>query len=112
MANSPEQAEQIAALNDVLRQTFLTGQVVLTTGIQALPASLREQILSNVRTYDAFSFARDPHEERDFGAFELGGESYFWKVDYYDNDLQYLSPDPADPEVTRRVLTIMLADEY
>ncbi len=112
MSEQPNNVDHIAKLNDVLRQTLMTGTVVLTTGIQALPVELREQVLGRVRTYDGFCFANNPHDERDFGAFELGGESYFWKIDYYDNDLNYLSPDPADPEVTRRVLTIMLADEY
>jgi len=31
---------------------------------------------------------------------------------YYDCDLQFGSEDAANPAITRRVLTIMLADEY
>lgn len=112
MPDLPLNVGRIAKLNDILRQTFLTGRVVMTSGIQALPAELRERVLSKVRTYDDFILKNNPHEERDFGAFELGSQSYFWKIDYYDNDLNYLSPDPADPEVTKRVLTIMLAEEY
>ena len=44
--------------------------------------------------------------------FEIDGQDLLWKIDYYDNELEYGSPNPADPNVTRRVLTILLADEY
>jgi hypothetical protein len=54
----------------------------------------------------------DPYGERDFGAFELAGEKLIWKIDYYDRMLRDASPDPADPAVTRRVLTLMLASDY
>jgi hypothetical protein len=36
----------------------------------------------------------------------------FFKIDYYDRTLTAHSPDPADPAVTRRVITVMLASEY
>lgn len=106
-------AKAIADLNDLLRETFLTGRVVLTDGIRSLPDHVREEIITNVRTYNAFTFDNDPHEEHDFGGFDQpGAGGVFWKIDYFDRDLRYASPDPADPCVTRRVLTILLADEY
>jgi hypothetical protein len=47
-----------------------------------------------------------------FGAFEAEGRTVFFKIDYYDRTYSMLSPDPADPSVTHRVITIMLAEEY
>ena len=103
----------IAGLNDLLRETFLTGRVVITSGIKALPDHVREEIITKVRIYDAFTIDNDPHQERDFGGFEIEGVGgVFWKIDYFDQAYEYHSPDPADPNLTRRVLTIMLAEEY
>jgi hypothetical protein len=40
------------------------------------------------------------------------GHTIFFKIDYYDETLSVHSPDAADPAVTKRVITIMLAEEY
>jgi hypothetical protein len=112
----PESADpktlRIAALNDDLRRTLCGGEVLLTAGVNVSPH--RDRIVEAVRSYDfsAGDPGDDPYQERDFGAFDVGGERYFWKIDYYDTQLEMLSPDPSDPAVTRRVLTIMTADEY
>jgi hypothetical protein len=109
---SPRTA-RIAELNDLLRETFLTGQVVLTEGISNLPDDVREAVLTNVRAFSAFNEDNDPYGEHDFGAIDIAGAGkVFWKIDAYDRDYRYHSPDPADPKVTCRVLTIMLAEEY
>jgi hypothetical protein len=69
-------------------------------------------LLDQVRWYNAFTPDFDPYGEHDFGSFRYAGETIFWKIDYYDLDLQMHSPDPSDLAVTARVLTIMLAEEY
>jgi hypothetical protein len=106
------QTAQIRALNDKLRQTFTTGVAVITPGIAALGAEAVSRIVKTVSVYDDFCQANDPHEEHDFGVFEAAGQKIFFKIDYYDNSLSRLSPDPSDPTVTKRVITIMLAEEY
>ena len=106
-------ASPIARLNDVLRTTFLTGKVVFTQGIMALSDAERSQIVEAIQSFDAFTPDNDPYDEHDFGAIDIPSVGrVFWKIDYYDRTLQFGSEDPSDPAQTRRVLTIMLAEEY
>jgi hypothetical protein len=108
----PSRAEQIRALNDQLRKNFTTGLAVITPGVAALGAEAVDRIVKTISVYDDFCHANDPHEEHDFGAFDAEGERIFFKIDYYDRMLSVHSPDPTDPNVTTRVITIMLASEY
>ena len=104
--------ERICALNDDLRQHLIGGLAVMTPGVSALGQQAVERIVKTIAVYDDFCHANDPHEEHDFGSFEAEGKTIFFKIDYYDRTLNYHSPDPADPNVTERVITIMLSEEY
>lgn len=104
--------ETIRRLNDELRKTLIGGLAVITPGVAALGQESVERIVKTIAVFDDFHHANDPHEEHDFGAFEAEGAKLFFKIDYYDKSLTLGSPDPADPSVTERVITIMLADEY
>jgi hypothetical protein len=109
---NPNAVTQIQQLNDAFRRSFVGGVVVVTAGFESLPPDRRCAILRKVRAFDQFNADNDPHGEHDFGLIEDGGARYFWKIEYYDRDMELMSPDPADPSVTTRVLTVMLADEY
>jgi hypothetical protein len=78
----------------------------------ALGQEAVDRIVKTIAVFDDFCHANDPYEEHDFGSFEAEGHTIFFKIDYFDRNLKYLSPDPTDPVVTARVITIMLADEY
>lgn len=105
-------AAHVRALNDAFRRSFAGGQVVETPGVVELPEADRIALLLAVRRFSTFDADNDPHGEHDFGAVEVGGKRFFWKIDAYDRALLGGSPNPADPAVTTRVLTIMRADEY
>src|ERR1700688_3495750 len=107
-----KRAARIAELNDALRATFQGGKVFMTAGIHALAEEAKADVLETVRTFSQFDGANDPHREHDFGAFEKHGLTVFWKVDYYNVEMDGGSEDPTDPEKTTRVLTIMRAEEY
>jgi hypothetical protein len=104
--------DRIRDLNDDLRRTLTGGTAVMTPGIAALGQDAVDRIVKTIAVFDDFCHANDPHAEHDFGSFEADGQLIFFKIDYYDQNLTYHSPDPADAAVTRRVITIMLAEEY
>ncbi|TAU15515.1 DUF3768 domain-containing protein [Rhizobium ruizarguesonis] len=107
-----DKAATIRTLNDTFRRNPTAGRVVITPAVSALPHDQRLALLMTVVGFDDFNAGNDPYNEHDFGAIEQDRVSYFWKIDYYDQDYDMGSPDPANPHVTRRVLTIMRADEY
>jgi hypothetical protein len=106
--------EQIRALNDRLRQHLSVndGTAIITVGVAALGNEAVARIFKTIAVYDDFCRDNDPYEEHDFGAFEADGHVIFFKIDYYDTTLTCHSTDRADPNVTHRVITIMLAEEY
>src|SRR5471030_49143 len=103
---------RIRGLNDEFRRSFSGGKVVMTRGVADFDSTRLAVLLDRVRRFDAFTPDNDPHGEHDFGAFDDGSERFFWRIDYYDREMKFGSPNPADPDVTARVLTLMLADEY
>ena len=105
-------ANRIRTLNDEFRTTLRGGTVVFTSGVLALGGRAQAEILKAIASFDRFDPGNDPYGEHDFGAFEHESERLFFKIDYYDLALNGQSPDPADASVTKRVLTIMLAEEY
>lgn len=110
---SEERQAQIRRLNDRFRcQGLGEGSVMITNGIHEKGAAFFAAVWTSVREFAAFGRDNDPYCEHDFGAFDVDGERLFFKFDYYDVSLQGHSPDPADPDVTHRVLTVMLANEY
>jgi uncharacterized protein DUF3768 len=107
-----EKARRIREFNDAFRRSFSGGKVVMTAGVDALPDMVKAAALQKAATFDEFNEDNDPYGEHDFGSFELCGRKFFWKVEYYDRDMQYGSEDPSDPAKTIRVMTVMLASEY
>jgi hypothetical protein len=87
--------DRIRALNDAFRRTFIGGAVMITTGVEAMPAEQRKSLLQKVRAFDAFTDDNDPHREHDFGAVDEGGVRYFWKIDCYERATEFGSPDPV-----------------
>jgi Protein of unknown function (DUF3768) len=97
--------EKIRALNDAFRRT-------MTAGVNALPSDVKAMVIRRVATFSEFNEENDPHGEHDFGNVTLAGRKFFFKLDYYDSNMEFGSEDPSDLSKTTRALTIMFASEY
>ena len=105
-------ASRIRELNDQFRHALTGGLLHITRDVIALGGKRQSAILDAIAAFDAFSPEDDPYGEHDFGALTVDGTRILFRIDYFDRGLSGASPDPADPSVTMRVLTVMLAEEY
>lgn len=107
-----QRAVRIRVLNDQFRKTLLGGKLFLTPGIVEAAQGDVGELLRMIARFNAFDEDNDPHGEHDFGSLHWQAEQVYWKIDYYDADCCYGSPDPANARLTTRVMTVMLAHEY
>lgn len=106
-----QRTARIRQLNDRLRQRHEGGRVVITRGIASLPVATIAKVLFAVRDFVAFDHRNDPHREADMGRVVVDRHECWFKIDYFSADLESGSPDPADENITIRVMTILLAEE-
>lgn len=102
----------VAELNDKHRKWIPLTSTVITSGVDRLGADVVDKIISKVRSFNAFEEGNDPYGEHDFWAIEHAWEKIYWKIDYYSKDWRGWGEDPSDVDKTKRILTIMLSDEY
>jgi hypothetical protein len=102
---------KIQQLNDQFRKQP-GADWYMSHGVAQLADDKKLQLLRLVMNFNTFNEDNDPYGEHDFGQVKLDNVKYFWKISYYDKNLEYGSPDASDPAVTRRVMNIMEASEY
>ena len=112
MKGNSDITARIRALNDRLRRFGRGGRVMMTSGIEALGPGGVARVMAAVAAFDAFTGDNDPWGEHDCAILTVNGRRVLFKIDPYDRNLAHHSPDPSDPNVTERVLTVMLASEY
>jgi hypothetical protein len=112
-----DRTAETARLNDLARTApqGVNAAWFTTAGVAALiegdPDRARE-LVQAIAGFSDFDPGNDPYGERDFGALTLWGERLFWKIDYYHPEREEHSPVRWSAELTRRVLTVLLATEY
>lgn len=102
----------IRVLNDRLRMRHIGGRIMFTSGVKALDPNTVRAIIRAIAQFADFNERNDPYGEHDCAILQVDTLNILWKIDYYDETLTHHSPDPADHNVTVRILTIMLVDEY
>lgn len=108
----PDTTARIRQLNDHLRTTHTGGRIMLSAGMRALDGATINQIIQSIAQFSDFNERNDPYGEHDCAIIKVEDVNVLWKIDYYDETLTLHSPDPTDDNVTLRILTVMLADEY
>ena len=79
----------------------------MTPAVYNLDPQLRGRALWAMAQYNTFA----DDSEHDWGVMIFAGYSFEWHIEYRATNGTGLSPDPADPKKTVRVLTLYVAED-
>lgn len=99
---------RIVEPNDRLRTTFKGGRVELSPAVYNLDPQLRGRAIWRMARYNKF----DGGGEHDWGVFIFAGYAFEWHIEFRMADGTGVSPDPADPVKTFRVLTLYAVSDF
>lgn len=109
------QLTQVAELNDRFRKgDFSLGMLSMSPKVEALSNQEKQTLLQAVGKVDNFieTKATNSSKLHEFGLVTHHETEYIWEIDYCDKQLKSISPNPADPNCTSRILTLMRIDEF
>lgn len=109
---TPTRLAEIRRLNDAFRTTFRGGEILLTQSVTDLPPMVITAALQKVAEFTDFTEENDPHGEHDYLSFDLCNREFVFHITYYDVSLENASPDAANPNVTKRIGTLMLTHDW
>ncbi|GFE67097.1 DUF3768 domain-containing protein [Litoreibacter roseus] len=119
--SSAETAKLVAEQNDRFRKASVgvategpipPGRVMMTRGIAEQSDTFKEKLFAAIGAYGTFNEDSDPYGWHEMGVMEIDGVTVWFKLDLYDENYEYGSADPTDPQFTRRVMTLLLPSEY
>ncbi|UXT53236.1 DUF3768 domain-containing protein (plasmid) [Agrobacterium tumefaciens] len=105
---------KIRELNDELRTKgyALNGRIVAMGRLGQDHEAKQIRVVLGASEFNQWTEGDDPYGEHDFGKFEVDGDAFIFKIDYYDLDETHGSEHPEDQKTTIRVMTLMYADDY
>jgi len=111
--NTPNSSslQKIRALNDQFRKTGQGGIVTISMGLHQLGRPEVDAIMKHLAG-EKGDKSVEPNSEHDMGEFDVGSRTISWEINYYNNDLDDESEDPANPDETKRFMTLLLSTEY
>jgi hypothetical protein len=109
-----EKTLKVRGLNDQLRTTGAghNGRVIAVGSLAQAGQEILEKAVKGLRSFADFSEDNDPYGEHDCASFEVDGERFMFKIDYYTLDELHGSEHPEDPAVTIRVCSVFYTSDY
>ena len=106
-----EWTRSIRSLNDAFRLSFTSTELHVSPGVLELSIGTQTEILDRVRNYRNFTEDNDPSMLHNKGQFDCQGHNIVWEIYCMNNDGRGESPDPANLDLTRRHMMVLLEDE-